>query len=56
MDDDTLLEKIESTLDDIKQMRDELAANPALEQNEHWREHLEQCAFFAMNDLSAEYE
>lgn len=57
MDDDrTLLEKIDSTLDDIKQRRDELAADPALEQNDHWREHLEQCGYYALTDLSADYE
>lgn len=51
---DTLLEKIQDTLDEITRLRDELVADPTLEDNDHWREHLETTAFHATDNLSTE--
>lgn len=52
--DDTLLERIDETLDEIRELRAQLVADPTLATNDHWREHLETAAYHATSNLAAD--
>lgn len=49
-----LLDRIQTSLDDLERMRAELAADPALANNAHWRENLDMTGYQVGCMLSTE--